>query len=101
MDHAVQRGVTNSAVTHDHVAAQYSFLLGTEPDNRVSRLRVQNVRDELHAVATPLLEGMPQHEVLRLRVDVGTLPPLCKERKAYLHATMIAVDRHEPRAPDN
>jgi hypothetical protein len=83
------------------VLSQNPFFLRTKSENCLARFGVQNVCYELDAIAPPLFEGVAQHEVLRLRIDVGALPPLRKERKADFDSAMVAVDSHEAGATDN
>src|SRR5579872_6360540 len=66
--------VAHSARPRDQVPPQRSFFLRADSQDRIPGLLIQRVGLEFHADALPLFKRVPEHEVLRVRIDSGALP---------------------------
>src|SRR5207247_676531 len=93
--------ITPRAVLVDHVAAQDSLLLGSNPANGGARAGVQGAGLELDTQAVPTLERTPEHQILGLGVGTGALPLGVQPGPADLDPPVGRAGASEPGASDD
>src|SRR5262245_23260228 len=84
IDHAEPDAMPDPAGGRDDVVAERPLLLAADPQHRVTRLLVERVGLQLHPHAAERLEGVPQHQILRLSIDWRPLPRFGHPRPADL-----------------
>jgi len=80
--------------------AQDALLPGADTLNRVARAPVHRIRLQLDSHAPQRLEGMAQHQKLRLRVDGRALPRARDPGRSDFGAPLRPIDVHVARAAD-
>src|ERR1035437_2408993 len=83
------------------MAAQNSFLLRTDSQNRVARFGVEGIGLELDAVAAEGFEGVAHHQVFCFGVDRGALPGARDPGAADFDALVGDVYIHESGCADD
>lgn len=70
------------------------FLLTADAQDRVAGSLVQLIGFQHHTDASQRLEGVLRHQILRLRVNYGSLPRARDPGSAYLHVLVRLVNIH-------
>ncbi len=100
VDHAVEGGVAHTDARHQHVLAKDALELGGERGHRGARALVASVGLELHPHTSEVLEGVAEHQELRL--DVRARPPGRRREPgpADLQAPVLLAQVQVARAAD-
>ncbi len=99
-DHAEVDRIPHTPCPGDDVLAEDSFLLRSDAQNRVPRLRVEEVGFEFDAIAAERFKGMAHHQVFCFRVNRGALPRFRDPGCPDLDALVRHVDIHVARRAD-
>src|SRR5512144_2198553 len=92
-------GVANGPVARGPRRSQDSVEAGAQAKDRLARALVARVGHQAHAMDAPVVEGVREHQELRLGVDRGALRRGGQPRRADLHhvgalrAPLVAVAR--------
>src|SRR5712692_5826133 len=100
-DDAEDYGITYASARQDQVFAEDAFLRCSQTKNSRARLLIENVRDELHPITTPIIERMREHQQLAFRVHRSALRALRQPRVANRHGAIVRPNLIEARGADD
>ena len=102
IEDAIHTGVSQCAITHQHVLAQDAIEFGAEPFNGGAALTIKEMSTKFHGDAVQRFERMREQQQLAFCVHAAALDLLAIPGRADLDATMSGIDiqigRHADRA---